>query len=266
MCEHKNRRNRCVDCNGSQLCEHKKVKSICVDCRGSQICDHNKIRYQCVECGGKRICIHKKRKSHCKICGGSALCKSEWCETVGNSKYDGYCVFCFVHLFPDRPTSRNYKTKEKTVADYVINEFPLDRYTWIADKRIQDGCSRKRPDLLLDLGYQVIIIEVDENQHRDYDCSCENKRLMELSKDVNHRPIVFIRFNPDEYTTKCTKIPSCWKIDKTGICVLKKNKITEWNNRLQTLKDHIDYWCQIENKTDKTIEIVQLFYDTEWGV
>ena len=60
-------------------------------------------------------------------------------------------------------------------------------------------CSKRRPDLFLDLGYQILIIEIDENQHLDYDCSCENKRIMELSQDVGHKPIVFIRFNPDEY-------------------------------------------------------------------
>jgi len=38
-----------------------------------------------------------------------------------------------------------------------------------------------------------IIIEVDENKHTDYDCSCEHKRLMELSQDLQHRPIVLSR-------------------------------------------------------------------------
>ena len=46
---------------------------------------------------------------------------------------------------------------------------------------------------------QIIIIEVNENQHIAYDCSCENKRIMKLSQDVGHKPIVFIRFNPDDY-------------------------------------------------------------------
>jgi len=56
--------------------------------------------------------------------------------------------------------------------------------------------------MLLDLGYHVIIVEVDENQHKKYDCSCSNKRIMELSQDVNHRPIVFIRINTDEYLSQ----------------------------------------------------------------
>jgi hypothetical protein len=34
------------------------------------------------------------------------------------------------------------------------------------------------------MGSHIIIVEIDENKHTDYDCSCENKRLMELSKDL----------------------------------------------------------------------------------
>ena len=35
-------------------------------------------------------------------------------------------------------------------------------------------------------------------------------------------------------------------------------------NRLETLNEQIKYWLNPENKTDKTIEIIQLFYDTEY--
>ena len=91
-------------------------------------------------------------------------------------------MFCFIHTFPDRPIAKNYKTRESATIKYLMKEFP--NFTWICDKRVQNGCSARRPDLLLDLGYQVIIVEIDEDQHKDYDCSCENKRTMELSKDV----------------------------------------------------------------------------------
>jgi hypothetical protein len=115
--------------------------------------------------------------------------------------------------------------------------------------------------LLLDLGYQVIIIEVDENQHTEYDCSCENKRTMELSQDLGHRPIVFIRFNPDDYEKDGTSVNSCWGLDKTGICVVKKSKKTEWAERLKCLEEQVEYWINPENRTNKTVETVQLFYD-----
>ena len=186
-------------------------------------------------------------------------CKSDWCFKIVQKKYDGYCLYCFMNLFPDKPVSRNYKTKEYSVVEYVKTHF--SDVDWIADKIVNGGCSRRRPDLLLDLGYQIVIIEVDENQHTNYDCSCENKRLMELSQDLGHRPIVFIRFNPDEYDKDGENITSCWGQDKKGICVVKKSKKKEWEERLLCLKQQIDYWINPENVTNKTIECVQLYYD-----
>ena len=187
-------------------------------------------------------------------------CKTHLCFTIiSNEKYEGYCLRCFIYTFPDKPVARNYKTKEYAVVEYITQEFP--DYTWIADKQIQDGCSKKRPDLLLDLGFQIVNIEIDENQHEDYDCSCENKRIMQLSQDVGHRPIVFIRFNPDSYIKDGKKITSCWKYNKQGICVLNKSKQKEWEQRLETLKNQIIYWLDESNITDKTIETIQLFYN-----
>ena len=84
---------------------------------------------------------------------------------------------------------------------------------------------------------------------------------MELSKDVRHRPIVFIRFNPDDYIQNEIKITSCWNLNQKGICVIKKSKENEWKYRLNILEEQINYWLNPINKTNKTIEIIQLFYD-----
>jgi hypothetical protein len=143
--------------------------------------------------------------------------------------------------------------------EHVKDKF--SNYEWVSDKIINGGCSKRRPDLLLDLLYQVIIIEIDENQHIDYDCSCENKRIMELSQDLGHRPIIFIRFNPDDYIKNDLTITSCWGLNKQGICVIKKSKRDEWEQRLNVLDEQINYWLNPENTTNKTIEVVQLFYD-----
>ena len=35
-------------------------------------------------------------------------CLSEWCSTLPTEKYDGYCLFCYIHLFPNKPVARNY--------------------------------------------------------------------------------------------------------------------------------------------------------------
>ena len=187
------------------------------------------------------------------------MCKTPLCSTIVKNKYDGYCLFCFINTFPDKPVARNYKTKEFAVVEHIKSKYP--EFTWREDKKIQDGCSKRRPDLLLDLGYQIIIIEIDENQHINYDCSCENKRIMELSQDLAHRPIIFIRFNPDDYLQEENTVSSCWGNTKQGVCVVKKTKQKEWTERLTTLEQQIDYWVNPENITDKTIEIIQLFYD-----
>jgi len=203
-----------------------------------------------------KYCINHKDNGMIDVF--SKVCLSEWCSTKVSNKYDEYCFFCYINLFPDKPITRNYKTKEKTIVDSVIETFP--QMTWYSDKKIVDGCSKKRPDLLLDLGNQVIIVEIDENQHNAYDCSCENKRLMMLSQDLGHRPIVFIRFNPDDYIDKTgVKISSCWKLQKTGILAINRLKTKEWANRLEVLKNQINYW--LTNNTAKTVEIVHLYYD-----
>ena len=75
------------------------------------------------------------------------------------------------------------------------------------------------------MGSHIIIVEIDENKHNNYDCNCENKRLMEISQDLNHRPIIFIRFNSDSYiNNKGLLIKSCWRLNKLGIMTIIKNK------------------------------------------
>lgn len=183
----------------------------------------------CTECKNTRASFglpDDKKATYCGSCKKEGMinivspkCISEWCYTRPINKYEGYCAYCYVNLYPDKPNSRNYKTKETAVACFVKERF--SDITISTDKTVIGGCSRRRPDIFIDLGFQLIIVEIDENQHRDYDCSCENKRLMELSTDVNHRNIIFIRFNPDDYLIHCKKISSPWEINSKGLCSLK---------------------------------------------
>jgi len=45
---------------------------------------------------------------------------------------------------------------------------------------------------------------------------------MEISQDLNFRPIIFIRFNPNDYIKNKNNIHSCWSINTKGLCVIKK--------------------------------------------
>lgn len=85
---------------------------------------------------------------------------------------------------------------------------------------------------------------------------------MEISQDVNHRPLIFIRFNPDDYINiEKANVTSCFGYNKLGISVVKNSKQKEWKDRLNSLQKQIEYWSNPENKTEKTIEVVQFFFD-----
>lgn len=61
------------------------------------------------------------------------------------------------------------------------------------------ACSKKRPDYVIDLGYQIIIIEIDEDQHKHNDKLCEITRMVQIYQDFGGAPVAFIRYNPDNY-------------------------------------------------------------------
>ena len=240
--------------------KHKKDNMI--DVLNKKCLENNCINIPNFNYEGKKKGIYcSKHKKNNMVDVIHKKCKAEYgCTIQVNTKlYKGYCLRCFQYLFPDEPITRNYKTKEREVVNFIKNEF--NNYDWVADKKIADGCSKRRPDLYIDLGYQIIIIEIDEDQHNQYDCSCENKRLMEISQDFDHRPLVFIRFNPDKYTTLENKNNnSCWKIKRdTGRCMISRK--TEWKRRLNILKNQVSYWLNEENKTNKTIKVVHLFFN-----
>jgi len=56
-----------------------------------------------------------------------------------------------------------------------------------------------------------------------------------------------------------TMVTSCWGTDKKGLSVVKKSKQEEWKRRLLSLTEQIDYWK--EHRTQKLVEVVELFYD-----
>ena len=171
-----------------------------------------------------------------------------------NRNYKNHCYNCYSYKFPMDVRVRNHKTKENAFMSELKKDYP----DMVLDKTISDGCSKRRPDGFLECYTHVIIIEIDENQHQNY--SCENKRLMELSLDVDHRPILFIRLNPDAYTkTDGKRVKGCFTKDsKTGL--LKTNK-KEFDLRLDLLKDYLN--DNYNKVLTKTIDIIQLYFNED---
>ncbi len=186
------------------------------------------------------------------------------CENAsGNPKYSGYCLYCFINTFPDNQIVCNHKTKERAVADFVRTAFP--DLPWVFDRIVESGCSRRRPDIFVDMGYGVLVLEVDEFKHVNYDCTCENKRLMQLFLDAGSRPIMMVRFNPDAYTQADGQhVTSCWGVSKDkGLAHVKRTKKAEWASRLEALRGavalHLEAAKDIESLREVTV--THLFYD-----
>jgi hypothetical protein len=176
--------------------------------------------------------------------------------TTANPKYKNHCVFCFIHLFPNEKISTNFKTKENTVMDALFEKFKdnkeVDISRFIRDKKITGGCSSRRPDLMYDCLSHWICVENDENQHHDYDNTCELQRLNDLYTDMGDRKMVLIRFNCDKYTNSDKTCNSLFKIQqKTGTLVIRNKK--EFGIRItelyKTILKHI-----IEVPDDNIIE------------
>ncbi len=239
---------------------HMEWKSFfCIPCDGNGICVHG-IRKctTCKEWDGSGICAHGNRKDRCKACGGNALCKTPHCPIRNNPKYDGHCLFCFVHLYPDKPVARNCKTKENTVATFLKEKFP--NVTWKCNKSVENGCSRRRPDLLSDMGNRIVIVEVDENSHVVYNSTCEEKHLRELWVDVYHRKIVFVRFNTDGYKDEDgNNVPSPWGVNGHGVLTVRPKWKAAWEVRLEKLRQTVKYYIESSNIKEE-FELVHLYY------
>ena len=207
----------------------------------------------CAECARKRPSERLQNVT-------ARRCATPYCPIIAQNKaYKGYCYRCFIHTYPDSPIVRNHKSKERAIADFVRELYP--DYDIAFDRRVADGCSRRRPDILVDMGEFVVVVEVDENQHSDYSCSCENKRLMELFQDAGNRPMAMIRFNPDQYySAKNSSVASCWgTTDKKELIKVKPNKTAEWAARLATLKTTLD--LVFAQGPTKEVDVYHLYYD-----
>ncbi len=176
-----------------------------------------------------------------------------------NKKYKPHCFDCYRFLNPNSTTVRNYKIKENTIMKFVKEKYP----TCILDSTIEGGCSKRRPDGLIEFDEYSIIVEIDENSHKSYEDICENKRMMEIFQDLGSRPLRVIRFNPDSYSdVDGRKHNSIFSIDKESKKLkVKSNK--ELDRRVQILLETIDRTVSEFNYDDKTINVEYLSYNED---
>lgn len=273
ICGHDRIRVSCKDCGGSGICEHGRQRGTCKDCGSNAFCQHDRRRFWCKVCGGNGICQHNRRRKYCKDCGGVSLCshgrQPNQCFLCGNGKafcvlckvtqldarlgYEGHCAKCYHYLYPERwVPSMRLKRRETVLHCALVKAFGETSFTW--DRKIDGGCSMRRPDFRFECFTHTVICECDEGGHQDskYTSMCDNKRTMQLFQDLGSRPIVFIHFNPDDY------------VDSNGVshpsCFGSKREIHQvaWDCRVARLTAEIK--LAMATVPTKEVTIIKLFY------
>lgn len=105
---------------------------------------------------------------------------------------DGLCNDC--NIFFNHNVN---KRKEHIVRDRLRLKY-LKK--WVSHDKIPSGsCYKYRPDFVYDFGTHICILSVDENQHKTYECVCEQARMINITQDFGGIPVIWLRFNPDRY-------------------------------------------------------------------
>ena len=135
--------------------------------------------------------------------------------------------------------------KQKDVKNYLdANGFVYDSYD---EAILYEDCNLKqRPDFVFKCNMHNIVLEVDENGHRNNNELCECTRMINISQAFMIQTI-FIRYNPDYYYVNKKKVEGPSKNQRLQV-------LGEWITHLQNLNvDQLgEYgYCSM----------IQLYYD-----
>jgi hypothetical protein len=149
--------------------------------------------------------------------------KCEKCDLFTVVKEPLLCSYC-------NPNKRQ-KTKENEIEKLLV----ANNIQFLKDKHcaINNECNKYRPDFLIDRNTFFLIIECDEDAHRQYDKDCEIIRMNNICYNLG-LPCVFLRYNPD-------------------------NKSFNKKEKEQTLLERVKFYLEKE-EIETSIEVEYLFY------
>jgi hypothetical protein len=212
----------CGNCRTFGMVVRPKKQCIVKKCKQLAIFGIDKQRLHCEEHKTEEEYNLVERK--CESCGlmdvldNNNICRS--CDPTNFQKY--------------------IKRKEYRIKDLL----DAQQLKYVHDK-IPNGtkCGRERPDFVFKFVDRIVILEVDENQHKSYPEECEKIRMLNITQSFGGIPVFWIRYNPDDFKTLNEK---------------RKSTITQ-NAKEQHLIDWLKWSFQREMKN--LGEVVYLFYD-----
>ena len=177
------------------------------------------------------------------------LCTERLCVTRPNYGYKGKkAIYCTKHKKINMVDVKHKICQEGECMTVANSGYLYRNPTHCARHRKPDMtvgkvCGSFRPDFVFDLNTHFVVIECDEDQHKQYDEMCEIIRMYNIYQSLG-LPVHFLRYNPDKF-----------KLNNVNISVHKKE-------RLNVLK-HI--FSEKIQKIPNNITATKLFYDGNDG-
>ena len=191
------------------------------------------------------------------------------CNKIDILNRNGICInFCSLDEI-DRVVKKRVKKHEEFICKLLDAEIDIETYS--KDSVEDSYCGKYRPDVVYHLGTHIVIVEVDEDQHKSYRCTAYGDDIEGRKKGENIRmfsifqsfqtddiviPCIFLRYNPDRYKNDIGKIVKIAKGKREDILI-------RWVRRcirdisLEGLK--IKYICYDGfNETSEDIESIDL--------
>lgn len=156
-------------------------------------------------------------------------CKS--CGLPNVLNHENVCRFC------EPTTFKNYVKRKENRVRLLLEKNGLC-FTH-ADKIVDAKCGLERPDFVFEMATHVVILEVDENQHKSYPCECEQVRMVNVTQAYGGLHVFWIRYNPDAFKGCSTTLTD--------------------NDREKHLLDWVKW--SLEHIPSQLAEVVYLFYD-----
>ena len=119
------------------------------------------------------------------------------CERIKNNKYKTVKELFVTYrgLLKILFNTKDSRTKEINIVDIIKNQFK--NINWICNKPLK---CLYRPDMYAIINNNILMIEIDENQHKNYDQILEEERIDTIYEELNKKNMTIIRINPDAYT------------------------------------------------------------------
>ena len=216
----------------------KRPNGKCLECRMSAIYGKNYIPYHC-----------ETHKIDDEVNLVEMPCIS--CGLIMILDKDNKCEYCNPEIF-----KRTRLIKQNALMSYLDN-IKLNGKT--TDRTVDGGiCGLERPDRIYECDDYIIILECDENQHRERNCVCEQTRMINISQSFGGIPVYFIRFNPDDYLpdndrTKPEDIKKRYKLVGDLINSMINHKIELPKVMVSSIYLYFDGWVSFKDEKWKTL-------------